>query len=81
MVEEAAKRKWQVTAHSAGEGAMDVLLDAYEFADKIAPIKDLRFCITHANFPSQLQPRTLQASSACAPTCNPRGCTRTAARW
>ena len=32
---------------------MDVLLDAYEFVDRVVPIKDLRFCITHANFPSQ----------------------------
>ena len=32
---------------------MDVLLDAYEFVDRMTPIKDLRFCITHANFPSQ----------------------------
>ncbi|MCI0703650.1 MAG: amidohydrolase [Planctomycetia bacterium] len=54
VVEEAMKRKWQLTAHCAGEGAMDNLLDAYEFANKIAPIKDLRFCVTHANFPSQL---------------------------
>ena len=53
VVEEAAKRNWQVTAHTAGEGAMDVLLDAYEFVNRIVPIKDLRFCITHANFPSQ----------------------------
>ena len=53
VVEEAAKRKWQVTAHTAGEGAMDVLLDAYEFVNRTTPIKDLRFCITHANFPSQ----------------------------
>jgi hypothetical protein len=51
--EEAARRKWSVTAHTAGEGAMDVLLDGYEFVDRIVPIKDLRFCITHANFPSQ----------------------------
>jgi predicted amidohydrolase YtcJ len=53
VAEEAAKRKWAVTSHTAGEGAMDVLLDAYETADRITPIKDLRFCITHANFPSQ----------------------------
>jgi predicted amidohydrolase YtcJ len=53
VAEEAAKRKWSVTAHTAGEGAMDVLLDGYEFVDRITPIKDLRFCITHANFPSQ----------------------------
>ncbi|MBI2807720.1 MAG: amidohydrolase [Planctomycetes bacterium] len=51
--EEAARRGWAITAHCAGEGAMDVLLDSYEFVDRIVPIKDLRFCITHANFPSQ----------------------------
>lgn len=53
FVEEASKRKWQVTAHTAGEGAMDVLLDAYEFVDRLVPIKELRHCITHANFPSK----------------------------
>jgi predicted amidohydrolase YtcJ len=53
VVEEAAKRKWQVTAHTAGEGAMDELLDAYEFVNRTIPIRDMRFCITHANFPSR----------------------------
>jgi len=53
VVEEAAKHKWQVTAHTAGEGGMDTLLDAYEFVNRMTPIKDLRFCITHANFPSK----------------------------
>jgi predicted amidohydrolase YtcJ len=53
VVEEAAKRHWQVTAHTAGEAAMDVLLDAYELINRETPIRDLRFCITHANFPSQ----------------------------
>lgn len=49
----ASKRKWQMTSHTAGESGMDVLLDAYEFANRTTPIKPLRFCITHANFPSQ----------------------------
>jgi predicted amidohydrolase YtcJ len=53
VVEEGVKRKWQMTAHTAGEGAMDELLDAYEFVDRIMPVKDLRLCITHANFPSK----------------------------
>jgi hypothetical protein len=53
VLEEAAKRGWQMTAHTAGEGAMDVLLDAYEATNKKTPIHDLRWCITHANFPSQ----------------------------
>jgi predicted amidohydrolase YtcJ len=53
VIEEGVKRKWQMTAHTAGEGGMDELLDAYEFVDRIIPIKDLRLCITHANFPSK----------------------------
>ena len=32
---------------------MDELLDAYEFVDRVTPVKDLRLCITHANFPSK----------------------------
>jgi predicted amidohydrolase YtcJ len=66
VVEEAAKRKWQVTAHTAGEGAMDVLLDAYEFADKVTPIKEMRYCITHANFPSQLNLERCKKLGVCA---------------
>jgi predicted amidohydrolase YtcJ len=53
VVQEGVKRKWQMTAHTAGEGAMDELLDAYDFVNRATPIKDLRLCITHANFPSK----------------------------
>ncbi len=53
VCEEGARRKWQMTAHTAGEGAMDVLVDAYEQVNRAVPIKELRFCITHANFPSR----------------------------
>jgi len=53
VLEEAAKRGWQMTAHTAGEGAMDVLMDAYAAVNGKTPIRDLRWCITHANFPSQ----------------------------
>ncbi|MBY0228032.1 MAG: amidohydrolase [Gemmataceae bacterium] len=49
----ATRRKWQVTAHTAGEAAMDHLLDAYAVAHRRASVKDLRLCITHANFPSK----------------------------
>jgi predicted amidohydrolase YtcJ len=66
LVEEATKRKWQVTAHTAGEGAMDVLLDAYEFVNRIQPIKELRHCITHANFPSQNNLERCQRLGVCA---------------
>ncbi len=66
LVEEAAKRKWAITAHCAGEGAMDVLLDAYEYVDRQVPIKDLRFCITHANFPSAQNLKRCRALGVCA---------------
>jgi predicted amidohydrolase YtcJ len=65
-VAEGAKRKWQMTAHCAGEGAMDELLDAYEFVNRTAPIKDLRFCITHANFPSRFNLERCKALGVCA---------------
>ena len=45
---------------------MDVLLDAYEFTDRVAPIKDLRFCITHANFPSQFNLERCKKLGVCA---------------
>lgn len=66
VVGEAAARKWQVTAHCAGEGAMDELLDAYEFVDRRTPIRDRRFCITHANFPSRLNLDRCRALGVCA---------------
>src|SRR5262249_37569985 len=66
VLEEAAKRGWQMTAHTAGEGAMDVLLDAYDLVNRQTPIKDLRFCITHANFPSQRNLEMCRRLGVCA---------------
>jgi predicted amidohydrolase YtcJ len=66
VVEEAARHKWQVTAHTAGEAAMDALLDAYETVDRSVPIKDRRFCITHANFPSQANLERCKRLGVCA---------------
>lgn len=66
LVEEAAKRGWQVTAHTAGEAAMDVLLDAYDHVNRMTPIKERRFCITHANFPSQYNLERCQRLGVCA---------------
>ena len=66
VVEEAAKHKWQVTAHTAGEGAMDNLLDAYEFVDRLTPIEEMRYCITHANFPSQQNLERCKKLGVCA---------------
>jgi predicted amidohydrolase YtcJ len=66
VVEEAARRRWQVTAHTAGEGAMDVLLDAYEHVNRLVKVKPLRFCVTHANFPSRRNLERCRALGVCA---------------
>jgi predicted amidohydrolase YtcJ len=43
---------WQMTAHTTGGGATDLLLDAYEAADKEKSIVGRRFTVTHGNFPN-----------------------------
>jgi predicted amidohydrolase YtcJ len=66
VLEEAARRKWQMTAHTAGEAAMDNLLDAYEAVNRVVPIKEMRFCITHANFPSRRNLERCRELGVCA---------------
>jgi predicted amidohydrolase YtcJ len=44
---------WQMTAHTTGGASTDLLLDAYEAADKERSIRERRFTLTHANFPNR----------------------------
>ncbi|MFN3323793.1 MAG: amidohydrolase [Bryobacteraceae bacterium] len=53
MARTANRSGWQMTAHVAGGGAIDALLDAYEAADKERSIQGRRFTLTHANFPNK----------------------------
>lgn len=48
----ASELGWQMTAHVTGGGSLDVLLDAYEAADRERSIRDRRFTVTHGNFPN-----------------------------
>jgi predicted amidohydrolase YtcJ len=66
VAEEAVRRHWQVTAHTAGEGAMDVLLDAYELVNRQQPIREMRCCVTHANFPSRRNLELCRRLGVCA---------------
>ncbi len=43
---------WQMTSHATGGGALDLLLDAYEAADRVKPIQGRRWNVMHANFPN-----------------------------
>src|SRR5262249_42409734 len=43
---------WQMCSHVPGEGGVDVVLDAVEAAHKDSPIKDRRYTLVHAYFPT-----------------------------
>ena len=51
IVRTAHRLGWQMTAHTTGGGATDLLLDAYEAANRDRPIQASRFTVTHGNFP------------------------------
>ena len=53
MAKAAAELGWQMTSHTTGGGATDLLLDAYEAANKTTPILGRRFTVTHGNFPNR----------------------------
>ncbi len=53
MAQAADDLGWQMTAHVTGGGSLDILLDAYEAANRIKPIAGRRFVVTHGNFPDE----------------------------
>ncbi|MHB1935057.1 MAG: amidohydrolase [Acidobacteriaceae bacterium] len=53
MAQTADELGWQMTAHVTGGGSLDILLDAYEAANRVKPIAGRRFVATHANFPDE----------------------------
>jgi len=52
MAKTADELGWQMTAHVTGGGSLDLLLDAYEAANREKPIMGRRFTVTHGNFPN-----------------------------
>ena len=48
---------WRVSPHTDSDGAMDLVLEAYEAADKESPIRDKRWTIEHATYvqPDQME--------------------------
>jgi predicted amidohydrolase YtcJ len=44
---------WRVGTHAVGDAAIDVVLNAYEEADKISSIKDKRFILIHGSLITQ----------------------------
>jgi predicted amidohydrolase YtcJ len=54
-VRELHKRGWRVATHAVGDAAIDLVLDAYEIADKDAPIEGERWVIEHGFIPREDQ--------------------------
>lgn len=50
MIKKVAEAGMQFTAHSVGDGAVKLLLEAYAEVNKERPIRDSRPCLTHSNF-------------------------------
>jgi predicted amidohydrolase YtcJ len=53
IVQAATENGLQFTAHSVGDGAVHALLAAYEQVNKSVPVRNVRPCISHANFMSR----------------------------
>ena len=45
-----ARLGWQMSAHTTGGGSTDLLLEAFEEADREESIRDRRFTLIHSNF-------------------------------
>lgn len=52
---------WRVGTHAVGDGAIDKVLDAYEYADRERSIRDRRFIVIHG---SLMQPDQMQRAKA-----------------
>lgn len=44
---------FQITAHAVGDGAVEMMLDAYEYVNEKIPVKDRRLKIEHCGFASE----------------------------
>ena len=70
MARAANRLGWQMTAHTAGGGATDVVLDAYEAANRDKPLAGRRFTISHVNFPNPQairRARAMEVAFDCQP--------------
>ena len=50
LAQAGAEAGWKMTAHCAGGGGVDLMLDAYEKVNHIIDARPLRFSIIHGNF-------------------------------
>lgn len=66
----ARREGFQVTAHAVGDGAVEMMLDAYEYVNERIPIADRRFKIEHCGFVSEENIRRMKKMGV-IPVSNP----------
>lgn len=65
---EGQKLGWQMCCHATGDGSVNEILSALEDVNQRLPVKERRFCITHAYFPSHESVRRSKALGVCYDT-------------
>lgn len=60
-IERAHRNGWQIGVHAQGDRAIDIVLGAFERAQRVHPRHDPRFRIEHAGYPTDAQLRRMAA--------------------
>ncbi|MFH1302344.1 MAG: amidohydrolase [Planctomycetota bacterium] len=68
VFEAGQKLGWQMCCHATGDGSVNEILTALENVNQRLPVKDRRFCITHAYFPTQESVERSKALGVCYDT-------------
>jgi predicted amidohydrolase YtcJ len=68
MIRAGHRLGWQMSAHVTGDAGVDLVLDAVEEAAKDRPVKDARFNLIHAYFPTPSAVRRAAELGVCVDT-------------
>lgn len=68
VFEAGQKLGWQMCCHATGDGSVNEILTALENVNRRLPIKERRFCITHAYFPTKESVMRSKALGVCYDT-------------
>lgn len=68
MMRAACRQGWQMCSHVTGDAGVDQVLDAWERVNRDYPVKDRRYTLIHAYFPTASAVRRTAALGVCVDT-------------